>query len=76
MHAHVMGILPPHAFGSLSRLPTNTNTADPQHQLPTSTPRPAPVDVAALPYPEHHWPGAKAKLKGFPMKPYALLMSR
>jgi hypothetical protein len=31
-------------------------------------------DVTALPYPPHHLEGAK--LRGFPMKPYALLSSR
>jgi hypothetical protein len=31
-------------------------------------------DAQALPYPAHHLPGAK--LKGFPMKPYALLHSK
>eukprot|EP00775_Hariotina_reticulata_P006257 gene6257-6495_t len=31
-------------------------------------------DASKLPYPRHHLPGAK--LKGFPMKPYALLHSR
>lgn len=31
-------------------------------------------DVTQLPYPGHHLPGAK--LKGFPMKPYALLHSK
>jgi len=31
-------------------------------------------DASKLPYPKHHLPGAK--LKGFPMKPYALLHSR
>jgi hypothetical protein len=31
-------------------------------------------DASKLPYPKHHLPGAK--LKGFPMKPYALLQSK
>lgn len=31
-------------------------------------------DASKLPYPKHHLPGAK--LKGFPMKPWALLQSK
>lgn len=32
------------------------------------------IDALAVPYPTHHLAGAK--LKGFPLKPYALLQSK